>query len=156
MRDRENGPCRVSTDPRQAEEIIQTIWNLSIELTNDSFCRMMKVAGAGVVPESLPYLQNPRKVCFGQDLNRWKGFQESLVVGYDRIDLSLLKHDLRDPDAKGVPVPSPGEISPLFPEPLKEPVLDVAYIRRGFHCVLYQIMDSSAPGDQEAWWLILV
>src|SRR4030042_1402393 len=86
MRDRENGPCCVSADPRQAEEIIQTIWNLSIELANDSFCRLMKVSCTGVVPQSLPYLQNPRKVCFGQDLNRWKGFQESLVVGYDRID----------------------------------------------------------------------
>ena len=149
MRNRENGPCCVSADPRQAEEFIQTIWNPSIELANDSFCRLMEVSGTGVVPQSLPYLQNPRKVCFGQNLNRWKGLQESLVVGYDRIDLSLLKHDLRDPDAIGVPSPSPREISPLFPEPLKEPVLNVAYIRMGFHCVSYQIMDSSTAGVQE-------
>ena len=135
MRDRENGPCRVSADARQAEEIIQTIWNSSVKFFDDSFCRLMKVSCTGVIPQSLPYLQNPRKVCLGQNLNRWKGLQEPLVIGYDRIDLSLLKHDLRDPNAIGIPGFSPGEISSLSPEPLNEPVLDVAYIRNSFHDV---------------------
>ena len=149
VRNRENGPRRVAADSWQAEEFIQTIWNPSVEFFDDSFCRLMEMAGTGVVPQSFPYLQNPRKACFGQSCDRWKGLQESLVVGYDRIDLSLLKHDLRDPDAVGVPVYSPREISPMFLEPLEEPVLNVAYIRIGFHHVPYQIMDSSSTGVQE-------
>ena len=53
---------------------------------------------------------------------RRKPVEESVVPTADRLDRRLLQHDLRDPDAVGVPRAAPGEL-PLFAvEPGEQPV----------------------------------
>ena len=70
----------------------------------------MKVAGPGVVTETCPEVQHLILAGVGQDLKPRKSCHEIVVVGDDSGHLSLLQHNLRDPDPIGCYVLLPGQV----------------------------------------------
>ena len=56
----------------------------------------------------------------GQIAQRGESSNEALEVGHYRRHLSLLQHDLADPDAIGIATHPPGEVAPMAGEPCQK------------------------------------
>ncbi len=72
----------------------------------------MQIARARVIPQACPVSQHAILGRRGERFDRRKRFQESQIVGDHRPDLSLLKHDFRQPYPVWVPVSLPGQVVP--------------------------------------------
>ena len=79
-------------------------------LATDFSCATMQVTRAGVVPQAGPKVQHRILWCGRKVLDRRERGHESLVIGNHSRHLSLLQHDLGDPDTVGRPVLLPGQI----------------------------------------------
>src|SRR5262249_19037032 len=73
---------------------------------------------------TFPEAKHVMFACCCQFRHRGKGPQEALKVGDDGCHLGLLQHDLADPDAIGVPVAPPGQLSLVPCKPGQEPTAD--------------------------------
>ena len=62
----------------------------------------MQVAGAGVIAEPLPELQDLVERCRGERRNIGPACHESVEIWADSRYRRLLQHDLAEPDAVGV------------------------------------------------------
>ena len=64
----------------------------------DLLGRLVQVAGPGVVAQPGPVVQHLVDGGIGQRHHIGEARHKTLVIGDDCSDLSLLQHDLRDPD----------------------------------------------------------
>ncbi len=73
----------------------------------------MKVAGTGVIPQSLPGTQHVVLASRGQLADGRKTLHEPQEVVITLHDTRLLQNDFRNPNAIGVFRPAPREIAPM-------------------------------------------
>src|SRR5690606_1996217 len=81
----------------------------------------MQVAGAGIVTETGPQMQDVIDGRGRQRMDVGELTHEALEVGNDGADLGLLQHDFRHPDPVGVGVLLPGQMVTAV---LREPAQD--------------------------------
>lgn len=80
----------------------------------------MSVSGAAVISETFPMFQNITQIGARQGGDGGKTDHPSVPIGQDGFDLSLLQHDLGDPDGIRVAGPAPGQIPGIALEPSQE------------------------------------
>jgi hypothetical protein len=109
------GECRnrvrsVTPDSGQLADLIDVPWKLPA-----SYCfrGRMQVAGARVVTEPLPRVQDFRFRGRGQAAEIRKAIQPSIIVRNDGRDLRLLQHHFRNQNRVGITRATPGEVAAL-------------------------------------------
>ena len=75
---------------------------------------LMQVAGAGVVTQAGPEVQDLVLIGVGQRCNVRKTCHEALEIGNHGADLGLLQHDFRDPNPIGRARVLPRQIMPAM------------------------------------------
>ena len=113
-------PGRVGAHAGQLPEIVHLGGDHAAGSAHDDAGRLMEVAGAGIVAEALPGLEDAVLAGPGERPHVGKLLQEPLVVGDDRVDAGLLEHDLGHPDPVGVLRPAPGQIPFVCPVPVQK------------------------------------
>ena len=74
----------------------------------------MEIPRSGIVTQSFPLFENASQGRLRQRSKGRIGFDKSMVVRDDGIDLRLLQHDFRNEDAVGVARPPPGQVAAVF------------------------------------------
>ena len=89
--------------------------------------------GSSSYEELRPAFEDQRVVCIGGGKSAKIGetLDEALVVGDDRVDLSLDQHDLGDPYAVRVASATPGEVAAVFIVPIEETPTESLRVRAG-------------------------
>ncbi len=77
---------------------------------DDSFSTAVEVAATAVIAQPGPVLQNIIERGRGECRQVRETLQETLVIRNNGIDLRLLQHDFRNPDAIAVAALLPGQI----------------------------------------------
>ena len=109
-RDARDGASGVAADAGEVEQLLDCLRDASF-VPRQNFSRpALEVAGPGVVAQAGPEPQHLVLRRRGQRGHRWEPLHEPLVIGEDRGDLSLLEHDLRNPDRVRVARLPPGQI----------------------------------------------
>ena len=83
-------------------------------------CRVQQVAATGIVAEPLPELEDLRFVCARQRDEIRIGCHPPREVGQHRLDLGLLKHELRDQHLIGVVILAPGQPAGVDRKPVRQ------------------------------------
>ena len=112
-----NGARGVGADPGQRAELLIGAGKSPAGLFTDAARGLLQVAGAGIVAQPLPELQQLLLADLRQGLNAGEPGHEALIIGDDGIHPGLLKHDLRHPNTVGVGVLAPGQNAGALPVP---------------------------------------
>ena len=107
----------------------------------------MEVSGPRIVSEPFPGFQNLRKVRPGKMAYRGKESKKFPVIWNHGADLSLLKHDFRNPDCIRVAGLSPGKVPGVIFKPSKEPGLDSFLGEGGFRSHTYHLCQDQDEAD---------
>ena len=118
--DRGDRPGRRSADPGERLERLHRARHLGAVAGDEDPGGPVKVPRAGIVPESLPRLQDGVQRRPGKGFHIGKFQEKTLVVGSDGFDPGLLEHDLRDPDPIRIPGLPPRHRPGRRPEPPQE------------------------------------
>ena len=111
--DAADGAGGVRSDARQGLQRLGLRRETPGMAVDDDFGAAMQVAGAAVITQAFPELQHGIQRRGSQCLDRGHGGDEALVIWDDGIDLGLLQHDLRQPDAVGIAVAAPGSVGSI-------------------------------------------
>ena len=96
--DAENGVGRVFSYPWKSQEGLPVLRKGASPSENDLLCRGMEVSGSGIVAQVLPEFQDLIRPRFRKGPYRWKSREKAEIIGDNRVHLSLLEHDLGNPD----------------------------------------------------------
>ena len=131
-RDRQDRPRGIPTDTRQGFDFRCGPGKLSAKLLRDHLRGAVQIAGAGVVAEPRPVLQNLLYRSHRQRFYGWKSLQKPQKERNHRRHLRLLQHDLRNPDRIGSRA-TPGQITLVRPIPGGQPLYDTRLLLRIHH-----------------------
>jgi hypothetical protein len=99
--ERENGACCRAPDAGKFAEPRDITWEGTLQLVADNDGAAMQIAGPGVIAKTGPVMQYLVERRGGQRVHIREVRHETLKIGNDGVDLSLLQHDFRDPHAIG-------------------------------------------------------
>ncbi len=94
----------------QSLKCIHRVRELPLIVPGDDLCGLVQIAGAGIVAEAGPQMQDPVSVGRRQVCDPGEAIHESLEIGDNRADLGLLQHDFRHPDSVGAGIILPGQV----------------------------------------------
>ena len=84
---------------------------------DDFLSGFLEIARARVIAKASPEAKHFLRWSFGEGFDGRKTFQKALVVRNGSGDARLLQHDFREPNAVGIFVAAPGEITLELREP---------------------------------------
>ena len=90
---------------------LDIVRHLAAVVAHDLHRGLLQVARARVVAEPGPFAQDVLFVGAGQRAHVGELHQEALIVRDDRVDLGLLQHRLREPDAIRITGVTPGQVA---------------------------------------------
>jgi len=111
--------CRgdVVSHPRKLSEGIPVSGNLTAIAGSYLNGGFMKVTGPAVISQALPEFKHILLIREGKRLNRRESFQKTVVIGNHGFNLSLLKHDFRNPNRIRLQGLSPRKVSVIVRVP---------------------------------------
>lgn len=115
-----DGSGGVGSDAGQGADGGRIGGEMASVIRDDGSGGAMEIAGAGVIAEALPCMEDVRPGSGGEGLERREESHPAVKVGDHRCDLGLLEHDLRDQNRIRVPRGAPGEIASVAGEPAAE------------------------------------
>ena len=118
--DAQNRSCRVISDTRQGERILQARWKLSSALRHDLLRGFLQVARAAVIAKPGPETQYFIFRRCGKCVNVREMLHESFVVGNRGRNAGLLQHNFRQPDAIRIRGSAPRQITLKLTEPAQQ------------------------------------
>ena len=124
---------RVSTDPRQLQQLIGIRWKHPGMLFKYCFCRVAQHPHASIISQSFPRLEQGHIACFGQGIHIRKCLQKSRVItlAQHRRDLRLLQHHFRHQHRIRIACPPPRVIPRLLAKPLHQSIPETRAIIQG-------------------------
>src|SRR5499425_2145242 len=136
----ENGPRRVASDPRHAQERGAVVGEPARVACHRLARDAVQAAGAAVVAEGTPRLRHLSRAGLRELREGGIAREELVILGDDAIHLRLLQHDLRDEHAIGLARAAPREIASVASVPGEEAAVEGALRRRvgkfhGGYCV---------------------
>ena len=118
--DRGDRPGRRSSDPGECHQLLHRPRHFAAVAGDEDPCGPVEVSRAGIVPETLPRLQDGVQFRPGKGSQVGKFEEKAVIVRSDGFDPGLLEHDLRYPDAIRVPRLPPRHRTGRRPEPPQE------------------------------------
>jgi hypothetical protein len=110
----------IAANARQGQQIIKVFREFAPVQGNDGLRGLLHITNASVVAQAFPELVNSLRAGFGQGSNIWQRLHPPLPKGEDRFDLGLLEHDFGNPDGVRIMRATPGQITGMPAEPLKQ------------------------------------
>lgn len=115
-----DGCGRIRAYPGKFENLLDFMGEYSMMFFQDQSCRPVQVAGSSVVPEPGPKRHYFPLRSVGDRFDVGESIDEAIVEIKHRGNLSLLKHDLGNPDSIRSWIVSPWQISFMPGIPTKE------------------------------------
>src|ERR1039458_7633012 len=100
-------------------------------LFHNDLCGPLQVPNARIIAEPLPELMQRLRFSFGESRDARQRPHPALPIGQDRLNLSLLEHDFRDPDGVWVAGAAPRQGARVLREPQQQPLHDVSVSHTG-------------------------
>src|SRR5580692_9748175 len=109
--DAKDGGCGVVTDASKREDVGGIGREVAVMLGHNLPGSFLEVASARIVTKASPEAENFLGRSFGEGLDGWKMFEETVVVGNGGGDASLLQHNFGKPDSVGIFGAAPWEVA---------------------------------------------
>ena len=149
--DGDDRPRRVVAD---AGQLFPALRRIGEAFRRHDARRLLQVAGAGIIAEAFPQLQQPLFGAGCQRLHGGQGAQKADIVLLCRLYARLLEHDLRYPYAVWVGIFPPREVSLVFIVPGEQQLRQLPEhgrtrlsLQNLFH--MYFILAQTAPKTNE-------
>ena len=110
----------IHPDTGQTEQGFIALRDLSLIYIDHDLRRLMQIPGPGVVAKTFPVFQDLPLLRSRHRLDVWKPFQPAFIIKNTPFHLSLLKHNLRDPDMIRVIISAPGQITAGLAKPFDQ------------------------------------
>ena len=109
--DAKDGGCGVIADARKGEHVGGIGRELAVMLGDNLPGRFLEIASTRIVTKASSEAENFLGGSFGEGLDGWKMFEETVVVWDGGSDASLLQHNFGEPDSVGISGAAPWEVS---------------------------------------------
>ena len=140
---RADSPGRIIPDPFEPPDLFVRLREPPAVFLHDLAGRFLQIAGAVIVSQSFPQLQQTVFRHFRQRLHIRQFLQKSLIIRLHRLHTGLLEHDLRDPHPVRIHSLSPRQVSLILTEPLHKRLYCLLHLRAVQHCI-YGFRDHDA------------
>ena len=120
IRNAQNRGSGIRAEPGQGFEVVISTGHSAGKIRSNGVGRLVQIARAGVIPQSLPRLEHVVLRRIGEVANRGKPVEKPMVIGNDRIYLRLLEHELGEQNAIGVIRVPPRQVAFVLAIPRQE------------------------------------
>ena len=133
MGESSNGVRGVPANSRKAVNRLDRIGKLARILLDDDLRGGVEVTRPGIIPESLPGVENFAFGGSGEGGKVREPLHPHLIVGDDRGDLRLLEHEFRNQHCVGISGAAPRQIAAVLAVPKAKRTPEGSGVRSEFH-----------------------